>query len=197
MNNNDNNNDDSNFLHDFKRRGPSNEYEQQVLKRTNKARTQGHFCGSTWYPATTELTWNDELADTAQGHADSMHDNDYFSHTEIISSYNLIIETKHTLDLREDESISEGENENTSEGEDDDTSVSEDDFEYCKHSDKCKYSYEQMQKIADKSEKLSFNSLKYHYKKLKNPVEVSRIRKYIANGGTDFQKYELIKDFVI
>lgn len=35
-------------------------------------------------------------------------------------------------------------------------------FEDCKYSEKCKYSYEQMQKIADKSEKMSFNSLKHH-----------------------------------
>ncbi|CAF0865105.1 unnamed protein product, partial [Rotaria sordida] len=104
---------------------------------------------------------------------------------EIISSYNLIIETEHTLDLSEDENVSEDEDDNTSEGEGDNTSESEDykasesedDFEECKHSDKCKYRYEQMQKIADKT-------------------EVSRIRKYIAKGGTDFQKYELIKDFV-
>jgi hypothetical protein len=123
---------------------------------------------------------------------------------EIISSHNLIIETEYTLDLSEDENTSEGENENISKGEDDNTSKSEDnnasesddDFEDCKYSDKCKYSYEQMQKIVDKSEKMSFNSLKHHYRKLKNPAEVSRIRKYIAKGGTNFQKYELIKDFV-
>ncbi|CAF1022124.1 unnamed protein product [Rotaria sordida] len=90
---------------------------------------------------------------------------------EIISSYNLIIETEHTLDLSEDENTSEDEDDNTFEGEDDNTSESEDykasesedDFEECKHSDKS---------------------------------EVSRVRKYIAKGGTDFQKYELIKDFV-
>jgi len=115
---------------------------------------------------------------------------------ETISSHNLIIETEETLDVSEDENTSKSENENTSEGEDDDASESEDDFKDWKHSDKCKYSYEQMQKIADKSEKMSFNSLKHHYRKLKNPAEVSGIREYVAKGCTDFQKYELIKDFV-
>ncbi|CAF2627160.1 unnamed protein product [Rotaria sp. Silwood2] len=57
-------------------------------------------------------------------------------------------------------------------------------------------SWEQLQKLANKGEKMSFNSLKQHYKKLNNSTEVSRTRRYIAKGGTDFQKYELIKDFV-
>ncbi|CAF1458077.1 unnamed protein product, partial [Rotaria sordida] len=108
---------------------------------------------------------------------------------EIISSCNLIIEIEHTLDLSEDENTSEDDDENTSE--------SEDGLEDFRRSNKCKYSLEQMQKIVDKSKKkMSFNSLKHHYTKLKNPTEVSRIRRYIAKGATDFEKYELIKDFV-
>ena len=122
---------------------------------------------------------------------------------EIVSSHNLI--TEYTLDLSEDENASEGENENVSEGEDDNTSESEynnasdseDDSEDWKHSEKCKYSYEQMQKIREKSKKMRFNSLRQLYKKkLKNPTEISRIRKYIAKRGTDFRKYEMIQDFV-
>ncbi|CAF2640587.1 unnamed protein product [Rotaria sp. Silwood2] len=81
MNNNDEDNDDRNFVLDFKRRGPSNEYKQQAFKLTNEARAQGRSCGDTWYPAATELTWNDKLGDAAQGHADSMLNNNYFSHT--------------------------------------------------------------------------------------------------------------------
>ncbi|CAF4094316.1 unnamed protein product, partial [Rotaria sp. Silwood2] len=115
---------------------------------------------------------------------------------EIVSSHNLVIETEYTLDLSEDEDISESENDNIAEGEDDNASESENDFEAQQHSEKYKYSYEQMQKIVDKSERMSFNTLKHQYRKLKNPTEVSRIRKYIAKGGTDYQKYELIKDFV-
>jgi hypothetical protein len=115
---------------------------------------------------------------------------------EITSSHNLIIETEETLDVGEDENTSESENENTSEGDDDNASEIEDDFKDWKHSDKCKYSYEQMQKIADKSEKMSFNSLKHHYRKLKTPAEVIRIREYVAKSDTNSQKYELIKDFV-
>ena len=53
-----------------------------------------------------------------------------------------------------------------------------------------------MQKIVEKSEKMRFNSLRQLYKKLKNPTEVSRMRKYIAKGGNDFHKYEMIEDFV-
>ncbi|CAF4490563.1 unnamed protein product, partial [Rotaria sp. Silwood2] len=107
---------------------------------------------------------------------------------EIMSSYNLIIETEYTLDLSEDENTSEGEmiidwkmkvilkspiiqaNINTV-------------------MSKCK-------KIVEQSEKMSFNSLKHHYRKLKNSAEVSHIRKYVAKGGTNFQKYESIKTFV-
>ncbi|CAF1202390.1 unnamed protein product [Rotaria sp. Silwood1] len=81
FNGNNEDNDDRNLLHDFKRRGPSNDYEKQAFKLTNEARQEGRYCGSTWYPATTELKWNDNLADAAQGHADSMAENDYFSHT--------------------------------------------------------------------------------------------------------------------
>ena len=74
----------------------------------------------------------------------------------------------------EDENASEGENENESEGEDDSTSESEcnnasdseDDFEDWKHSEKCKYSYEQMQEILEKSKKMRFNSLRQLYKKI-------------------------------
>ncbi|CAF0962622.1 unnamed protein product [Rotaria sordida] len=79
-------NDDLNFIHDFKRRGPNNDYEKEVFELTNKARQQGRYCGSTWYPATTELKWNDELGDAARGHAENMIDNDYFSHTDIDGS---------------------------------------------------------------------------------------------------------------
>ena len=41
----------------------------------------------------------------------------------------------------------------TSESEYNNASDSEDDFEDWKHSEKCKYSYEQMQKILEKSKK--------------------------------------------
>ena len=79
---------------------------------------------------------------------------------EIVSNHNLIIETEYTLDLSEDENASEGENENVSEGEDNtseseynNASDSEDDFEDWKHSEKCKHSYEQMQKMWRKVKK--------------------------------------------
>ena len=117
---------------------------------------------------------------------------------EIVSSHNLVIGTEYILDLREgeNENVSEGEDDNTSESEYNNASDSEDDFEDWKHSEKCKYSYEQMQKIVEKSEKMRFNSLRQLYKKLKNPTEVSRIRKCVAKGGTNFHKYGMIQDFV-
>ena len=31
---------------------------------------------------------------------------------------------------------------------------------------------------------------------MKNPTEIPRIRKYVAQGDTDFHKYEMIQDFV-
>ena len=81
---------------------------------------------------------------------------------EIVKSHNLIIETEYTLDLSEDENASEGENKNVSEDEDDNTSESEynnasdseDDFEDWKHLEKCKYSYEQIQKFSRKMKRL-------------------------------------------
>ena len=46
------------------------------------------------------------------------------------------------------ENVSESEYDNTSESEYNNALNSEDDFEDWKHSEKCKYSYEQMQKIV-------------------------------------------------
>ena len=68
-------------------------------------------------------------------------------------------------------------------------------MKHWKHSEKCKYSYEQMQKIVEKSEKMRFNLLRQLYKKLKNPTEVSHMRKYITRCGNDFHKYKMIEDF--
>ena len=53
-----------------------------------------------------------------------------------------------------------------------------------------------MQKMVEESEKMRFNSVRQLYEKLKNPTEVSRIRKYVAKGCTDFHKYEMIQNFV-
>ncbi|CAF3332820.1 unnamed protein product [Rotaria sp. Silwood2] len=73
---------------------------------------------------------------------------------QIISSYDLIIETEHTLDLSESENTSE----------------SDDDFEDFRHPEKCKYSYEKMQEIAKKSETQALKTLRHQYKKTKTSI---------------------------
>ncbi|CAF1577557.1 unnamed protein product [Rotaria sp. Silwood1] len=74
-------NDDLNFLHNVERRAINNYYQQRVFDLTNQARQQGRYCGQTWYPATTPLSWNDQLGIAAQKHAESMLYYNYFSHT--------------------------------------------------------------------------------------------------------------------
>ncbi|CAF3589063.1 unnamed protein product [Rotaria sp. Silwood1] len=83
---------------------------------------------------------------------------DFFE--EIISSYNLIIEIEHSLDLSKNESASE----------------SADDYEDFKHPEKCKYSYEKMKEIAEKNEKQTFNTLRHRYRKIKHPAEFQLTR---------------------
>ena len=55
--------------------------EQRVLDLTNQARAVARTCGTTSYPATTPLSWNNALAGAARGHASDMAAQDYFSHT--------------------------------------------------------------------------------------------------------------------
>ncbi|CAF2374575.1 unnamed protein product [Rotaria sp. Silwood2] len=80
-NNDEDDDDDLDALHNFDRRGPSNSYQRQVFELTNQARQNGRYCGSTWYPATTTLLWNDQLGYAATNHAKSMLYYNYFSHT--------------------------------------------------------------------------------------------------------------------
>ncbi len=55
--------------------------KSQILSLINKARSLGRTCGSTFYPATTPLTWNSKLYQAALGHSNDMATNNFFSHT--------------------------------------------------------------------------------------------------------------------
>lgn len=56
-------------------------FRQEFLKLTNGYRATGRNCGSTWYPATTPVTWSRELKRAANRHSRDMATNDFFSHT--------------------------------------------------------------------------------------------------------------------
>ncbi|CAF1416506.1 unnamed protein product [Adineta steineri] len=55
-------------------------FEQRAFELTNEARKVGRFCGDVWYPAATELGWNNQLANAARDHAKDMLDQNYFDH---------------------------------------------------------------------------------------------------------------------
>lgn len=55
---------------------------QEFATHLNAARAQARVCGDTPAPAVQPLTkWNPRLQDAAQGHADDMNANGFFSHT--------------------------------------------------------------------------------------------------------------------
>lgn len=60
--------------------------KNQLLSLVNGARSQGRNCGSTFYPATTPVTWNSKLYQAALGHSEDMANNNYFSHTGLNGS---------------------------------------------------------------------------------------------------------------
>jgi uncharacterized protein YkwD len=53
----------------------------ELLDMVNQVRAGGCNCGSTFMPAVSPLTWNDELGKAAFEHSDDMKTNNYFSHT--------------------------------------------------------------------------------------------------------------------
>lgn len=59
----------------------SSSFKNEFLKRINATRHKGCNCGTTYMPPAPPLTWNDQLADAATGHARDMDKRDYFSHT--------------------------------------------------------------------------------------------------------------------
>ncbi|WP_230658277.1 CAP domain-containing protein [Psychrobacter sp. I-STPA10] len=54
--------------------------QQAMLEAVNKVRSEGRYCGATFYPAVESLVWNGHLAQSASLHAKDMADNNYFSH---------------------------------------------------------------------------------------------------------------------
>lgn len=59
---------------------PSN-YEAEVLRLTNVARSQARTCGSQSMPAASALTWNGRLGYAARAHSRDLAKRNYFSHT--------------------------------------------------------------------------------------------------------------------
>ncbi|MDZ7704201.1 MAG: CAP domain-containing protein [Trueperaceae bacterium] len=51
-----------------------------ILRAINTARSQARDCGSTRYPATHPLRWDEQLATAAEQHSQDMAQRDYFSH---------------------------------------------------------------------------------------------------------------------
>jgi uncharacterized protein YkwD len=60
--------------------------DKEMLTLVNNARAVARQCGDTSYPAVPALAWHCDLETAAQGHSDSMAQNDFFSHTGLDNS---------------------------------------------------------------------------------------------------------------
>ncbi len=60
--------------------------DMEMLTLVNNARAVARQCGDTSYPAVPALAWHCDLETAAQGHSDSMAQNDFFSHTGLDNS---------------------------------------------------------------------------------------------------------------
>lgn len=60
---------------------PATPQQQKLLDLVNKVRATGTQCGSTFYPPTTPITWNNTLAQAAQKHSDYMDSKNDLNHT--------------------------------------------------------------------------------------------------------------------
>ena len=74
----------------------------QALAEVNNWRQKGCTCGDVSMPATTKVTWNNELYQAALAHAKDMHANDYFSHTSPAGEnvYNRLLQSGYIDDSR-------------------------------------------------------------------------------------------------
>lgn len=61
-------------------RDPKELNQQELLQIVNYYRQKGCNCGSTYYPPTKPIVWNDKLAKAAQIHADDMKRNNFLDH---------------------------------------------------------------------------------------------------------------------
>lgn len=53
---------------------------EQLLTKINAVRHEGRYCGTTYYTAVGDLTWNKNLAKAAQDHSTDMANYNYFAH---------------------------------------------------------------------------------------------------------------------
>ena len=58
-------------------------FQTDLMTLINQARASSQTCGSTTYPATAAVAWNNNLFDAAAGHSADMANNNYFSHTSL------------------------------------------------------------------------------------------------------------------
>lgn len=74
----------------------------EALAEVNHWRQQGCECGDVSMPATTKVTWNNELYKAALAHAKDMHANNYFSHTSPAGEnvYNRLLQSGYIDDSR-------------------------------------------------------------------------------------------------
>lgn len=61
----------------------NNQSKVKILKKVNRVRTTGCFCGRKYMPATSPLIWNDTLYKSALGHAKEMTRYNFFAHFSI------------------------------------------------------------------------------------------------------------------
>lgn len=54
-----------------------------MLRKVNRIRTTGCFCGKRYMPATNPLSWNDILYESALGHAKEMTRYNFFAHFSV------------------------------------------------------------------------------------------------------------------
>ncbi|CAF3524562.1 unnamed protein product [Rotaria sp. Silwood2] len=62
--------------------------------------------------------------------------------------------------------------------------------------DGTKYSYDTMCAVVEYAKSHSFSSLRSRYKRIKSKQHLQRIRKYVKDDGTTFQKLQRIDEFV-
>jgi len=62
---------------------PNTTWQEDMLTLINAARATGYVCGGSFYPAQAPLSQNFELELAAQGHADDMLNQNYYSHTSL------------------------------------------------------------------------------------------------------------------
>ncbi|WNL40208.1 CAP domain-containing protein [Halomonas sp. PAMB 3232] len=60
--------------------------QQEMLRLVNEARSQARQCGTEYFPPAASLSWSCQLEVAAEGHAKTMAEYEYFSHTGLDGS---------------------------------------------------------------------------------------------------------------